>query len=73
VAGPLPRTGYGCYPDAMVRPKTIFDDADEAVESAAIERAREEIAAGEDLSQEVVGAWLQWLAAGEIVPPPTSD
>jgi hypothetical protein len=57
----------------MAERKTIFDDADEAVESSAIKRAREEIAAGRDLSQEVVGAWLQRLASGEIVPPPTSD
>ena len=57
----------------MAERKTIFDDADEAVESAAIARAREEIGAGKSLSQGVVGAWLQKLASGEIVPPPTSD
>jgi hypothetical protein len=57
----------------MAEPKTIFDDADEAVESAAIAQAQEEIAAGKSLSQEVVGAWLQRLAAGEDIPPPLSD
>ena len=57
----------------MAQPKTIFDEADEAVETAAIELARAEIAAGKSLSHEVVRAWLQRLAAGEDVPPPLSD
>ncbi len=36
------------------RPKTISDDADEAVDAAAINLARAEIAADESLSHEAV-------------------
>jgi predicted transcriptional regulator len=57
----------------MGEPKTSFDDADEAIEAAAIARARSEIAAGEGVPHEVVGAWLRRLAAGETVPPPIPD
>jgi len=57
----------------MAKPKTIFDDSDEAIEAAAITRARAEIAAGKGIPHEVVGAWLRKLAAGEIAPPPISN
>jgi hypothetical protein len=57
----------------MAQPKTIFDDADEAVESAAVEKARKEIAAGKGIPHEVVGEWLRRLADGESNLPPPAD
>jgi predicted transcriptional regulator len=57
----------------MAQPKTIFDDTDEAIEEAAVAKARAEIAAGKGVSHEEVGERLQRLAAGESVPPPTPD
>lgn len=65
-----PSEGYQC---AMTRPKTIFDCADEAIEGAAVARARAEIAAGQGISHDEVAERLQRLAAGESVPPPTAD
>jgi len=55
----------------MAKSETIFDRSDEAVEAAAIAKARAEIAAGEGIPHEVVGVWLRRLAGGESdLPPP---
>lgn len=59
--------------DGMAEPKTIFDERDDAIEEAAMERARAEIAEGRGLAHEKVGAWLRRLAAGERAPPPEPD
>jgi hypothetical protein len=54
----------------MALPETQFDDADDALEDEAIERARAEIAAGKGISHDVAAAWFLRLSAGEHVPPP---
>ena len=62
-----------CYASFMAQPKTIFDEADETLEEAAIEQARAEIVAGKGIPHEVVGEWLRRLARGENVPLPPLD
>jgi len=57
----------------MAQPKTIFDDTDETIEEAAVEKARPEIAAGKGVSHEEVGERLRRVAAGESVPPPSRE
>ena len=57
----------------MTQPKTIFDDADEAIEEAAIAEANAQIDAGEGIPHEVVGQWLQQLAQGKAVRPTFLD
>lgn len=57
----------------MVQPKTIFDDADEAIEEAAIAEANAQIDAGRGIPHEVVGEWLQKLARSETAAPSFLD
>ncbi len=57
----------------MAQPKTIFDEADEAIEDDAIAEANAQIDTGEGIAHEVVGQWLQKLAQGETVPPTFLD
>jgi len=69
-AGPLHGSARKGYNFRVAAPKTIFDDADEAIEAMAVDQARSEIAAGRGIPHEQVGASLRRLAAGEDVPPP---
>ena len=57
----------------MAQPKTIFDEADEAIEEAVIAEANAQIDAGQGISHEVVGEWLLKLARGEPAPPTFLD
>jgi len=53
----------------MAQPATVFDETDEAIEEAACLVANAQIDAGDGLSHEIVGEWLQQLARGERGPP----
>lgn len=53
----------------MTQPETIFDDADEAIEEAAIARANAQIEAGEGIPHKIVGEWLKRLASGDLAAP----
>ena len=57
----------------MAQPKTIFDEADEAIEEAAMAEANAQIDAGHGIPHEVVGEWLLKLARGEAEPPAFLD
>lgn len=54
----------------MAEPKVVVDEIDDEAERRAIEKAREEIAAGKGVPHEKVREWLQRLRDGKIEPPP---
>jgi predicted transcriptional regulator len=58
----------------MKREPAIFDDIDEAEDTAAIAEARAEIAAGQYVSHEATKAWLlSWGSPNELPPPKTGE
>ena len=61
------------YTAAMAEPASIFDLEDDGVLQCAVDEARASIAAGRYVEHDVAMAWLDRLAKGDLVPPPSSS
>lgn len=73
--GVVPDYCHLCYDWAEARcdvaePKIAGDEIDDDAERRAIEKARDEIAAGKGVPHEKVREWLQRLRDGKVEPPP---
>ena len=55
----------------MANPATIFDIEDEQIEEQALREAEAQLDAGQGVDHAVVSAWLDQLAEGRRMPPPT--